>query len=491
MPLKVVPPVEVDAFPSKYAIGPVCVMSGFMTKKTRSLRRWKQRWWKLMDNGYLFYFKEDSDAKILGQVDIARTCYDVRLGSEKCHVHFPRATPSCCCISFAVLKRTYFAYTPTAAEAIKWVQCIAEMSRVINRKVVAGVEHRIAPDPTRPFRPPSCPPNFNVRMARMKTDDMSRSLEAAARATYVENSSSVVSSSVPDYLNRIVDDSVSLGDNQSLDSRLWLDGSPPQIHTSEIHPQDISLSVAEASWVNTSTTETEASLTSDVPADASESPSVVKRGHSPVQPPREHYFSLPTTVLMDFDSLEQHEVIIISPEGPQSGEGLLAPVADIETPSEGTQPLENSKNLSKSATTITQSRPVPKPRKGKEKKLATENLTLEATLSPLSPSPPPIRPRNNSEPPTIRPRINKGPPRKEATLSVVRQKKKNRSSKKRSPPSTPPPPPSSPPHSAPPPPPTRDDLKALPSLTLSSPPPRPRKDSGPPTFVPIPPDTLH
>ena len=110
MPVKVVPPVVMDEMPSpagKPDIGPLTIMSGFMTKKARSLNRWKQRWWQLMDDGYLFYFKSDSRMKkVLGQIDIARTCYDVRLGSDQCRVNFPRAAPNCCCISFAVLKRT-------------------------------------------------------------------------------------------------------------------------------------------------------------------------------------------------------------------------------------------------------------------------------------------------------------------------------------------------------------------------------------------------
>ena len=97
MPVKVVPPVVLEEKPSsgKPDIGPLTVMSGFMTKKTRSLNRWRQRWWQLMDNGYLFYFKTDSRMKVLGEIDIARTCYDVRLGSDKCtRINFPRAAPS-------------------------------------------------------------------------------------------------------------------------------------------------------------------------------------------------------------------------------------------------------------------------------------------------------------------------------------------------------------------------------------------------------------
>lgn len=168
MPVKVMLPVTAaDPPPEKVKFGPKVLMSGFMTKRTRSLKRWKQRWWQLMDNGILHYFKsDDHPQKLLGKIDVGKTCYAVKLGAEVCHVKFPRAVPSCCCFCFAVLNRTYYVYTPTPDEAQKWAQAINDLSRVINRKVVAGLERRKAP--LIPCMHGSVSGNMQVRVTRVR-----------------------------------------------------------------------------------------------------------------------------------------------------------------------------------------------------------------------------------------------------------------------------------------------------------------------------------
>lgn len=486
MPVKVVPPVLLSnrQISSKQEIGPLVLMSGFMTKKTRSLNRWKQRWWQLLDNGFLFYFKNDDRVKILGQIDIARTCFDVRLGSDKCRVSFPRAAPSCCCISFAVLKRAYYVYTPTAGEAEKWYQSIFNMSRVINMKVIAGVEHRKAPEPPAPSRSPSCPPNYQVRITRVRThlkgSGLSGSCEDITRIEYVRTDSRLSTSSkkamaisVPDYLDKIGDDSLSIEDDVSLDSRLWLDGSPPaQTQSAQVHPHN-SLSITDTSWTIPTR------VTSSPTAVQMKCPTVVMRGRSSVESPREHHLSLPANVSFNFECREDQDEV----EDKKTFSHHFESVADIlcHSPSKGSQSLASSKELCLDTQPGNQPRPVPKPRRGKAlaKLTATEtcaaaqqNPVPSLRSSQLSSPPLPRRPRNNSEP-----------------SSILSQKKNSRNlpayvhprrgiglrshAKKRSPPSSPPPPPL----------PLRD---VKPSLTPSHtcPPLRPRRDSGPPTFVP-------
>lgn len=209
--IKVVPPVIMDeSINLKPDIGPIVLMSGFLTKRTRTLNRWKQRWWQLLDNGLLIYFKNDERIKLLGEIDIARTCYDVRLGADKCHVSFPRVAPSCCCISFAVLKRTYYLYAPTANEASRWAESITKASRVLNRRVVAGVDRRPAPAPPGPPRPPSCPPNFRINRLHLHTQasSISDSLEDLENERLYDKRvgfahTRKMACSVPDYLDQV------------------------------------------------------------------------------------------------------------------------------------------------------------------------------------------------------------------------------------------------------------------------------------------------
>lgn len=491
MPVKVVPPVLVNqkSLVSKQHIGPITVMSGFMTKKSRTLNRWKQRWWQLLDNGYLFYFKSDDRLKVLGQVDIARSCYDVRLGATECRVSFPRAAPSCCVISFAVLKRTYHVYTPTAGEAERWAKSISDMSRVINRKIYAGVERRRAPDPPGPSRPPSCPPDYQIKMTRVKTYNdrgISDSCNDFTRIEYVKkkknhlgggtnlSSQKAMSTSVPDYLDRIGDDSISLANEEegSLDSRLWLDGSPPApaaLNTPlQVHPctspsaGDVEM---DASW------ESPVHSQEPHPADDETDPTpVTRREYFTTTPTRkEHYFSLPTAVLeldcADDTQDEDEEVVLEEPS--TSGTDVL--------------PVLLAGELSQDDdAAYTQTRPVPLPRKGKalvhpletDSKGTTDPvaaaaeagdyscLSLQHSLLLSS-----MRPRNNSEPPQIRPRKGSGSnlkkPNRPRKGSGVRLRKI-------SPPSTPPPPPPS----------ICSPIYDKPSI---------KKDSGPPSFIPPPP----
>lgn len=212
MPVKVIFPVE--AAPKKVKLGPMVLMSGFMTKKTRSLNsKWKQRWWQLMDDGFLYYFKsDDHPQKLLGKIDVGKTCYDVKLGAEMCRVRFPRPVPSCCCFSFAVINRTYYVYTPTPGEAEKWSQAITGLSKVINRKIVAGLERRKAPEI--PGMSTTISGNLQISITRVRTrwsqDGISDSCQDITRVQYLplktnglSASKKFLASSVPNCLDGI------------------------------------------------------------------------------------------------------------------------------------------------------------------------------------------------------------------------------------------------------------------------------------------------
>ena len=249
MPVKkVVPPVVVGERPATTKIakpsGPLVLMAGFLTKRNRRLNRWRQRWWKLMDNGMLLYYSSDDCSKQLGQIDIARSCYEVKFGSENCRVTFPRVAPSCCCFSFTVLKRSYYLYAPTAAEAKKWAEVIGSTSKVLNRMVVAGVQRRKAPAPPGPVRPPSCPPNMRINrnsvskhtfsMSQSLDDSVELSLELSRTRPRLA-AQRKMASSVPDYLDRVGLYSPSSTEGACAgnpNDRLWLDGSPQQVPTS-------------------------------------------------------------------------------------------------------------------------------------------------------------------------------------------------------------------------------------------------------------------
>lgn len=123
---------------------PSIVVSGPLTKRTRSMNRWVKRWWQLLDNGMLIYFKSDDRVKLLGEIDIGRTCYDVRLGAQHCKIQFPRVVPPACCFAVSVLKRTYYFYASEPAEARQWAEQITSLSAVLNRRRLVS---RQAPKP--------------------------------------------------------------------------------------------------------------------------------------------------------------------------------------------------------------------------------------------------------------------------------------------------------------------------------------------------------
>ena len=113
---------------------PLILMSGYMVKRTRGLvAKWQKRYWQLLGDGTLIYFAGEHRVKVLGEIDIAHTCYEVRHGSENCEVKFPPVVEPKCCLSVAVLKRTYYFYTYTEEEAKQWVEALSSTSYVINR----------------------------------------------------------------------------------------------------------------------------------------------------------------------------------------------------------------------------------------------------------------------------------------------------------------------------------------------------------------------
>ena len=501
MPARVVPPVDMtDYHPEKMDIGPLVIMSGFVTKKTRSLNRWKQRWWQLLDNGYLLYFKSDDRVKLLGQIDIARTCYDVRLGSEKCRVKFPQAAPSCCCFSFAVLKRTYYMYTPTAGEAKGWSQSISDMSRVINRRIVAGVEHRKAPDPPRPS---SISSNYRIRVTRVRTGNgsgISDSCEDLSRINYLNDTSLAskrrLASSVPDCLDRIA---ASFHEDGIIDSRLWLDGSPPEQEV-QVHPKDELLMSGE-SWT-----------TVTIAAGKGQASCAKNNQELEIPAPRNCLsktssdFSLPVCFAKESEHNPEASNITRKPAingvplpRTSSAAGNLSSQtttyyytmdSDKKCKSIGLLQINNNSFL--------HLRPIPKPRKGKAAvrsddvtslalQLDTEKCSWGKGGSSLSLPPSKSsksRSRRNTAPP-LSPPSTPPPPPPFSTLQMPTPPRKENGkrcySKAFSPPSSPPPPP--PPASLRPA--LRPRVESAPLLL-----PLHYRDSGPPNFVPPPPSTI-
>ena len=151
-------------------MGTAILVSGYLAKRTRSLGRWKKRWWQLTDDGTLLYFKNEERTKLLGEIDIARSCYEVKFGADQCKVKFPGAVPACCCFSFSILKRTYYMYAATTADAKRWAESISSVSVVLNYKK----KRRHAPGPP-PQRPASTP--------CVRAKDIPQSQEAAPKET--------------------------------------------------------------------------------------------------------------------------------------------------------------------------------------------------------------------------------------------------------------------------------------------------------------------
>ena len=147
-------------------LSPLILSSGYLTKRStgRLRTRWLRRWWQLLGDGTLIYFKGEERIRVLAEIDIAHTCYDVRLGSEQCPVSFPTVIPSNCCLSFSVLKRTYYLFAPSPSEAAKWSNALHQTSYILNRSrprelsvnpaILVAAEELEGPPPA----PPSVPP---------------------------------------------------------------------------------------------------------------------------------------------------------------------------------------------------------------------------------------------------------------------------------------------------------------------------------------------
>ena len=241
-------------------LGPATMVTGFLTKRTRNMNRWKRRWWQLMDNGTLLYFKSDDRLKLLGEIDIARTCYDVRLGADSCKMAFPRGISTCCCFAFSVLKRTYYMYAPTAGETKRWVECIKSVSLVLNQTQLARA-HRPSPRPAP--SPPRASPTSRSNEERRHSIDNSHTNRDPVHRSKLRRRSAIVQS---DWYRRELQDEPSElpvfstrrlahrhtssvpnlyvrnyqaapptshgGSSTQPNSRLWLDGSPHTSHGS-------------------------------------------------------------------------------------------------------------------------------------------------------------------------------------------------------------------------------------------------------------------
>lgn len=222
-------------------MGPAILASGYLAKRTRAIGRWKKRWWQLTDDGTLLYFKSEERTKALGEIDVARTCYDVRLGAEQCKVEFPRAVPSCCCFSFSVLKRTYYLYAATAADAKRWAESIVNVSIVLNYRRKGSLRQL----PPRPGVDNTA--GVRCRMYR-RGDDRRHTNRGASVTTSLASEASDQPTELPRFVKRSRHNTYSSrgpsSDNkygsvpnlhrprgryipQTASARLWLDGSPP------------------------------------------------------------------------------------------------------------------------------------------------------------------------------------------------------------------------------------------------------------------------
>ena len=157
---------SVSSSTSKKDFSPLITTSGYLTKRSRGFgpHRWQKRWWQLLGDGTLIYFRGEERLKVLGEIDIAHTCYDIRLGADQCDINFPSAVSSSCCFAVHVLKRTYYFYAPTSQEAKKWVESLRESSYLLNRsrprELSSNPAVQVASEvlETTPPSPPSVPP---------------------------------------------------------------------------------------------------------------------------------------------------------------------------------------------------------------------------------------------------------------------------------------------------------------------------------------------
>lgn len=213
---------------------PLILMSGYLTKRTRTLLHWKRRWWQLLGDGTLIYFQGRDRHKMLREIDIAHTCYDIQLGADHCPVSFPPIIGDQCCFSFSILKRTYYVYAPSPSEARRWTDSLMSASYLLNRNrprelstnpavlVAAEALDRFAPAPPCLPPPPSKPPAILPR-------EPSSSPEEAEESQPTMHSFSQTLSR-PSYHYSVPDLRFDETSRSESNPGLWLDGSPQIRH---------------------------------------------------------------------------------------------------------------------------------------------------------------------------------------------------------------------------------------------------------------------
>ena len=111
------------------------VIAGSLCKRTKFTKKWKKYYWRLLASGYLCRYKDLKHAKLLGQIDIKRNCYDIREGLDaSSKVTFPSYIPSSCCFSILLTDKTYYIYADSPASANEWVRALSNTSGVISRR---------------------------------------------------------------------------------------------------------------------------------------------------------------------------------------------------------------------------------------------------------------------------------------------------------------------------------------------------------------------
>lgn len=464
---------------SRSTIGPLVVMSGYLTKKAHSRNRWLHRWYQLLDNGILQYYLDDRKVKLLGEIDIGRTCYDVRSGAKNSGVTFPRVAPKCCCFYFSVLKRTYYMYAPTAMEAKKWFESIHGASNVLNRRVVAGVKRRKAPEPPGPPRPPSAP--LNYRISRTPVDMSMRYQRASSlqdvHRIRVRLDSSDITSPASDELRQLtqasrvfsVPDSLdSIGAMSPFDSGAdgWLIDSPPPDPTSFT-----------------------------MPLNKASSPIVAVAGGSFGSSSPSHLDSVVTSHSLTLGSVSPlHSQPLMTRRRAHSLPGGCANVSCLSKKPKHTLPTRPASVATYPKSCFSNEQPQPKPRvrcSAGVRVLPLNNKALKSKLKAKSRSTEALfdgTPQQRSESPPIRRPVPKPRKQKEAMESEVEPLVPNRLSKVTfsehpsiinitSPSDTD----------------SSDSVSLTTEAVLKAdeiedlPPPRPRKNSGPPRFIPPPP----
>ncbi len=474
---------------SKLSIGPIVVMSGYLTKKARSMNRWLHRWFQLLDNGILQYYQNDKKIKLLGEIDIGRTCYDVHQGAKNCGISFPSVAPRCCCFYFTVLKRTYYMYAPTAIEAKKWYESIHSASNVLNRRVVAGVQRRKAPEaPGKQNRQQrrSLPLQYRISMTpwdmkgkqkhctslqdvhRIKVNTSENTCDNIVPVSN-DMSTFTRAASVPDFLDRIGTVSPLLSPNFDLIAPPW---SPPFMPSVDTKTHLVAAVGENLGTTDSLDHEQMESVSSFQGSKITRRHSLTLKSASPLKRPE----SLPTQIHHQSEKKQLRRVCLsprpasvasctktcVSPSlqfcpKPKPRSSKVVETLQI-TPINGHQLKSNLKLFSKStealcdsSQTSAENRPVPKPRKTKGIFEVNDTppvpkrhskVTFANTPNVINVSPAPASPSGSDSSVSL-PEI--GNTEQTKTMAV--------------------------------------DIADLP-------PPRPRKDSGPPKFIPPPPPAI-